>query len=271
MGNTTGREKGRHFSGEDSGPTMRPPRDEEDMFMGEMDESGEFAPGTFKRLSGEDFEPVSRVRTSTITPGTDFSERKLPTVFKWEGGGKAVHIAGSFDNWKAKIPMVKSHGDFYTIVDLPEGQHQYKFLVDGTWQCDPNESTVDNDLGSQNNSVNVKSSDFEVFEALAMDSVSAGQKSVSGSPPGEYSQQIPTRNSGPGFHHSGPPILPPHLLQVILNKEIPLHCEPTLLPEPNHVMLNHLYALSIKDGVMVLSATHRYRKKYVTTLLYKPI
>lgn len=77
-------------------------------------------------------------------------------------------------------------------------------------------------------------------------------------------------------------------------------CDPALLPEPNHVMLNHLYALSIKvrnqlwalrwtaidfksvlmtvsplalwqDGVMVLSATHRYKKKYVTTLLYKPI
>ena len=82
-------------------------------------------------------------------------------------------------------------------------------------------------------------------------------------------------------------------LQVILNKDTPLSvmssnesftshsvfnlienifkCEPTLLPEPNHVMLCHLYALSIKDGVMVLSATHRYRKKYVTTLLYKPI
>lgn len=57
-----------------------------------------------------------------------------------------------------------------------------------------------------------------------------------------------------------------HLLLLSL-----LQCEPTLLPEPNHVMLNHLYALSIKDGVMVLSATHRYRKKYVTTLLYKPI
>uniref|UniRef100_A0A672LDW2 Association with the SNF1 complex (ASC) domain-containing protein n=1 Tax=Sinocyclocheilus grahami TaxID=75366 RepID=A0A672LDW2_SINGR len=48
-------------------------------------------------------------------------------------------------------------------------------------------------------------------------------------------------------------------------------CDPALLPEPNHVMLNHLYALSIKDGVMVLSATHRYKKKYVTSLLYKPI
>ena len=27
----------------------------------------------------------------------------------------------------------------------------------------------------------------------------------------------------------------------------------------------------VQDGVMVLSATHRFRKKYVTTLLYKPI
>jgi 5'-AMP-activated protein kinase regulatory beta subunit len=36
-------------------------------------------------------------------------------------------------------------------------------------------------------------------------------------------------------------------------------------------MLNHLYALSIKDGVMVLSSTQRFRKKYVTTLLYKPM
>ena len=59
--------------------------------------------------------------------------------------------------------------------------------------------------------------------------------------------------------------------QVILNKDTPLSCEPTLLPEPNHVMINHLYALSIKDGVMVISSTQRFRKKYVTTLLYKPI
>jgi len=50
-----------------------------------------------------------------------------------------------------------------------------------------------------------------------------------------------------------------------------LQYEPSLLPEPQHVMLNHMYALSIKDGVMALSATHRYKKKFVTTLLYKPI
>jgi 5'-AMP-activated protein kinase regulatory beta subunit len=218
-----------------------------------------------------DLEPITRMRASTITPGTEIDKKKLPTVFKWEGGGKNVCIAGSFDGWKTKIPMVKSHGDFYTIIDLNEGTHQYKFLVDGQWVCDPNEKKTVNDQGVENNEVNVKSSDFEVFEALAMDDISVGEKGAAGSPPGDYNQDIPPRNHEMGFHHSGPPILPPHLLQVILNKEIPLHCEPTLLPEPNHVMLNHLYALSIKDGVMVLSATHRYRKKYVTTLLYKPI
>jgi hypothetical protein len=30
-----------------------------------------------------------------------------------------------------------SHGDFVTIIDLPEGEHQYKFYVDGEWKHDP--------------------------------------------------------------------------------------------------------------------------------------
>ena len=61
------------------------------------------------------------------------------------------------------------------------------------------------------------------------------------------------------------------LSYIFFIQDTPLSVEPTLLPEPNHVMLNHLYALSIKDGVMVLSSTQRYRRKYVTTLLYKPM
>lgn len=60
----------------------------------------------------------------------------LPTVFKWDGGGKQVYISGTFSEWKA-LPMVRSHGDFVTIIDLPEGDHQYKFCVDGEWKHDP--------------------------------------------------------------------------------------------------------------------------------------
>ncbi|XP_013778710.1 5'-AMP-activated protein kinase subunit beta-1-like [Limulus polyphemus] len=212
-----------------------------------------------------------RPRASTITSSTNINETALPTVFKWEGGGKDVYISGSFTQWEP-LKMVHSQDNFVLILDVPEGEHQYKFLVDGQWQHDPKEPNVDESGGAKKNLINVQKQDFEVFEALAMDSVNSGsgsQKDMAGTPPGEYCQEIPQRN--PYDKSAGPPILPPHLLQVILNKDISLSCEPTLLPEPNHVMLNHLYALSIKDGVMVLSATHRYRKKYVTTLLYKPI
>lgn len=220
------------------------------------------------RKGDSDMRP--RASTMESSGGGGQGKPTLPTVFKWDGGGKEVSISGTFTNWKP-IPMVHSHGDFVAILDVPEGNHQYKFMVDGQWVHDLKEPTVDNDMGTKNNLINVKQSDFEVFEALAMDSVGSGSstQSVSGSPPGDYGQEVP--QAKPYEKTSGPPVLPPHLLQVILNKDTPLRCEPTLLPEPNHVMLNHLYALSIKDGVMVLSATHRYRKKYVTTLLYKPI
>jgi len=29
-----------------------------------------------------------------------------------------------------------SRHDFYTIIDLPEGVHEYKYRVDGEWVCD---------------------------------------------------------------------------------------------------------------------------------------
>ncbi|KAL7986743.1 hypothetical protein Chor_013026 [Crotalus horridus] len=119
-------------------------------------------------------------------------------------------------------PTVFRHNNFVAILDLPEGEHQYKFFVDGQWTHDPSEPVVTSQLGTVNNIIQVKKTDFEVFDALMVDSQKCSEVSA-------------------------------------------------LLPEPNHVMLNHLYALSIKDGVMVLSATHRYKKKYVTTLLYKPI
>jgi 5'-AMP-activated protein kinase, regulatory beta subunit len=166
--------------------------------------------------------------------------------------------------------LTKSQNDFVTILDLPEGQHEYKFFADGQWVLDPDQKHKDGESGAQNNIVEVSRSDFEVFDALTIDGEKGnGTSTYSSSPPGSYVQEIP--NKKPYESSTGPPVLPPHLMQVILNRDIPVTYEPTLLPEPNHVMLNHLYALSIKDGVMVLSATHRYRKKYVTTLMYKPI
>jgi hypothetical protein len=50
------------------------------------------------------------------------AEDELPVVIKWHGAqAKRVTIAGSWDNWKKSIPLVKSNEDFSTIIDLPEG------------------------------------------------------------------------------------------------------------------------------------------------------
>jgi len=217
--------------------------------------------------------------------GSPDGQKKLPTIIKYSGQGKEVYLCGTFNGWQ-KLHMSRSQKDFVAMIELGEGDHEYKFLVDGQWVIDPNAPIIENNAGFKNNCIHVQKGDFDAFEALDMDlaTVTKAQshkaaKANSVKPQTCYGQEMPHLVHHPGIpvsnearsQSAGPPILPPHLLQVILNKDTPMSCEPTLLPEPNHVMLNHLYALSIKDGVMVLSTTQRFKKKYVTTLLYKPM
>ncbi|KAF6034259.1 PRKAB2 [Bugula neritina] len=223
---------------------------------------------------------ITRLRANSVSVEPELSYNRhpvnstIPAVIKWDKGGTSVAISGTFNKWDKKLPLVKSTENFYTIVELPEGEHHYKYYVDGQWVIHPNEPTVTDSHGNLNNIVRVKKSDFEIIDALETDGNSVLPKSDGSHispdyPQTEYGQEIPTRKLSD--RNVGPPVLPQHLLQVILNKDISPHLEPGLLPEPNHVMVNHLYALSIKDGVMVLSDTSRFRKKCVTTLLYKPI
>jgi len=223
--------------------------------------------------------------TGSPTLSEGCGKKALPTIFKFPGqhGAREVFLCGSFNNWE-RIRMNKSTKDFNMMVQLEEGEYEYKFLVDGQWKTDPlsNECIV-NGEGIKNSVLKVRKEDFNAFDALDMDSQAVmkakarkqAQAAMNGSSSllgqgddvnAEYTQEIPQQHLNGGFRGSGPPILPPHLLQVILNKDTPLSCEPTLLPEPNHVMLNHLYALSIKDGVMVLSSTHRLERELAESL-----
>jgi len=43
--------------------------------------------------------------------------------------------------WRYVI-CVFSRKDFFTIIDLPVGSHQYKFYVDGQWHCDDKEVNI---------------------------------------------------------------------------------------------------------------------------------
>ena len=51
--------------------------------------------------------------------------------------------------------MVKSQKDFVALIDLPVGEHQYKFVVDENWVHDINQPAVKNELGNMNNVIKV--------------------------------------------------------------------------------------------------------------------
>ncbi|KIY45004.1 hypothetical protein FISHEDRAFT_77032 [Fistulina hepatica ATCC 64428] len=44
----------------------------------------------------------------------------------------------------------------------------------------------------------------------------------------------------------------------------------SVLPVPSHVVIQHLSTSAIKHGVLAVGTTTRYRKKYLTTIYYKP-
>ncbi|CCV00113.1 unnamed protein product [Malassezia sympodialis ATCC 42132] len=79
-----------------------------------------------------------------------------------------------------------------------------------------------------------------------------------------------------------PPQLPRQLEKVILNAAVTsdqvqlnaaaaLVDDNSVLPAPNHAVLNHLATGSIKNGVLAMGMVTRYKNKYVTTVLYRPV
>ena len=60
---------------------------------------------------------------------------------------------------------LRSTKDFVAIVDLQEGDHEYKFLVDGEWVNDKGTEVKDG-----NNLIRVQKEDFNAYDALDMDS-----------------------------------------------------------------------------------------------------
>ena len=68
--------------------------------------------------------------------------------------GSDVFVAGSFNDWAPAAKPLKpvgGNGQYRTTLMLPQGRHEYKFVVDGTWCIDAqNPEVVANDCGSRN-------------------------------------------------------------------------------------------------------------------------
>ncbi len=67
---------------------------------------------------------------------------------------QGVTLMSDFNKWDAKVhPMKKDKdGVWRKIVMVYPGRYEYKFLVDGGWQLDPqNQDCCQNSFGSKNN------------------------------------------------------------------------------------------------------------------------
>ncbi len=73
--------------------------------------------------------------------------------------GNRIFLAGTFNNWNptaTEMTDKKGNGVYSATLTLPEGIHQYKFVVDGTWCADPEcDSWVQNEYGTHNSLLTV--------------------------------------------------------------------------------------------------------------------
>jgi len=234
-------------------------------------------------------------------------EDTVPTVFRWEHGGRQVYITGTFNGWSRQIPMHRSGNDFTYIHNLKRGKHAFKFIVDDEWRFAPDQPTVADIEGRINNFIDVTefkpymgdkgfekdkaAADYGCYfnsvndgggggssqgvgKAMSMNVVKHTSTGKGGESKRPSSMDRDTELYGthvPDFdeYTKEPPPLPPHLRHIILNKPPQLQ-DTAALPVPQHVALNHLYCTAIKDNMMVLGITQRFRTKFVTTVYYSP-
>jgi hypothetical protein len=85
-------------------------------------------------------------KTTPKTQRVVFSVRAEP--------GSKVFLAGCFNDWNPtakKMVDKKADGNFVVTLQLPPGEYQYKFVIDGTWCADPEcPDWVQNDHGTLN-------------------------------------------------------------------------------------------------------------------------
>lgn len=76
-------------------------------------------------------------------------------LFELKGntGARKVYLSGSFNNWKIKeLQMQRVPGGWSLPVFLEEGTYAYKFIVDGKWIPDPENSNTRTDAYGNMNS-----------------------------------------------------------------------------------------------------------------------
>ena len=76
----------------------------------------------------------------------------VPTKIHFDNSNndfRFVGVVGSWSEWLEVHKMQKTSEDMWeTTLDLPEGDHELKFIVDGTWRLSDLYSRVDDGVGT---------------------------------------------------------------------------------------------------------------------------
>lgn len=222
-------------------------------------------------------------------------------------GASAVHERPRVHRTRPSPLTPRSTHDFNTILRLAPGQYRLKFIVDDSWRCSKAIPTATDDDGTLVNWIEVEApkTEAELQAEWAMDSKPAVKAEdvddsqwTSEIPASlvlyQYLEELPQMfppdvlkqyvASSPYFSPvPKPPQLPRILEKVILNTDT-RRPDPreqdgppaggiddnAILATPSHAVLNHLMASAIKNGTLGVGTTTRYRKKYITTMFFRP-
>lgn len=236
----------------------------------------------------------------------DKTRPTVPTRLEWLRGGERVYVTGTIFQWNRKQrlhPVEGCPGVFSTTINILPGTHHIRFLVDNNMQTSPDLPTTV-DFG--NNLVNYIEVSPDDVPATPQDAARTPQerddKQLAEAEEEEKTRQRKDKQVLPVEAFSRvypqylldydnepedspisqaaaaaieklptPPSLPGFLSKPILNAATLLKDDNSVLNMPNHTTLNHLATSSIKNGTLAVSATTRYRDKYVTTIMYKPV
>ncbi|KAF7768285.1 hypothetical protein Agabi119p4_7528 [Agaricus bisporus var. burnettii] len=89
--------------------------------------------------------------------------------------------------------------------------------------------------------------------------------------PTSTSTSIPTRpGPSPLTNELRGPVSGSRAITLDMENMPALTDDASVLPVPSHVVLQHLCTSAIKNGVVAVATTTRYRKKFMTTVYYKP-
>jgi cyclomaltodextrinase / maltogenic alpha-amylase / neopullulanase len=116
-------------------------------------------------------------------------------VFRVEAPGAAsVYLAGEFNNWSDSAQAMNDDdgdGIFELTIELAAGTYQYKFVVDGNWQEDPNATEFrDDGFGGKNSVLQVGAGDAAPQTVATPNAAPDGSRTVRFVAAGNGAQQV---------------------------------------------------------------------------------